>query len=172
MMQIIDGVQVQPLKNLLDERGSITEIFTENQGDFFLPPRHVYVSRVYAGVTKAWHFHKIQTDHFTNLYGHLKLVLFDTRPDSPTEEEVNEFFLSFDNPLTVKIPPGILHGFKGVKGETSYCIIVNCCSHPYDYKAPDEYRVHPHDPEQQKADFKELDMTFESIPYDWQRQDG
>ena len=171
-MKLIEGVQVQPLKNILDERGSITEIFTENQGAFFSPPRHIYVSRVYAGATKAWHFHKIQTDHFTNLYGQLKLVLFDTRPDSTTEEMVNEFFLGFDNPMTVKIPPGILHGFKGVEGDTAYCIVVNSCSHPYDYKTPDEYRVHPHDPEQQKLDFQRLGLPFQSVPYDWQRKDG
>lgn len=171
-MQLIDGVKIQSLKNILDERGSITEIFTENQGEFFMPPRHIYVSRVYSGVTKAWHFHKIQTDHFTNLLGHLKLALFDTRPRSSTKGVINQFFLGFDNPITVKIPPGVLHGFKGVEGTEPYCIVVNSCSHPYNYEEPDEYRVHPHDPSQQKLDFQDLGLPFKSVPYDWHRQDG
>jgi len=171
-MDLLDGVQVHQLENNLDERGSITEIFSEKQGKFFQPPRHIYVSRIYAGVTKAWHFHKLQTDYMTNVFGQLKVVLFDCRPKSPTRERVNEFFLGFENPKMIKIPPGILHGYKGIEGTAHYCIVVNCCSHSYNEKRPDEYRVHPHDPEQQKVDFIELRLPFQSVPYDWQRQDG
>ncbi len=169
--KLIQGVRVQRLTNILDERGSLTEIFTENQGEFFRPTRHCYVSRVYPGVVKAWHFHKIQEDAFTNLHGTLKLVLFDCRPGSPTEGLVNEFFMGYDNPLTVRVPPFVLHGFKGVEGGGGMCIAVNNCSHPYRYNEPDEYRVDAHDAAQQAKDFAALGLPYKAVPYEWARKD-
>lgn len=168
---LINNVQIKQLKNILDERGSITEIFTTNQGDFFREIKHCYVSRVYAGVTKAWHFHKIQEDAFTCVHGQIKLVLCDTRSNSSTFKQVNEFFLSFENPLTVRIPPGVLHGFKGIEGQGPFAVVINNCSHPYDPKNPDEYRVDPHNLENQKEDLYKLNIPLEKIPYTWGRKD-
>lgn len=169
--KLIKDVQIQELTNILDERGSVTEIFTVNQGEFFRATQHCYVARVYAGVTKAWHFHKIQEDAFTCVQGQIKLALVDTRVDSPTFGIANQFFLSFENPMTVRIPPGVLHGFKGVEGQGPYAVVINNCTHPYNPKEPDEYRVDPHDPKQQKIDLKRLEIPLKEIPYKWDRKD-
>jgi len=169
--QLINDVQIHDLVNILDERGSVTEIFTINQGEFFRPTQHCYAARVYAGVTKAWHFHKIQEDAFTCVQGQIKLVLVDTRNDSPTFGVVNQFFLSFENPMTVRIPPGVLHGFKGVEGQGPYAVVINNCTHPYNPKEPDEYRVAPHDLIQQKLDLKQLGILLDVVPYCWERKD-
>jgi len=171
-MNLIDGVKVAKLVLHQDERGSLTELYTENQKDFWSgPPRHVYTSEVYADCVKAFHYHKIQTDRFSCVYGLLKLVLFDCRPDSKTVGEINEFFLGPSCPKIVEIPPGVLHGFKGCPGEGEKAIVINSCSHPYNPADPDEYRVHPHYDGIQKEDFKTLDLPFDVVPYDWKRKD-
>ncbi len=84
----------------------------------------------------------------------MKVVLYDSREDSPTKGEVNEFFLGEQSPILVQIPPYVFHGFKCVSDHEA--IIINTPSEPYHYDDPDEFRVPAHDP---------------SIPYDWGRKD-
>ena len=59
------------------------------------------------------------------------------------------------NPILLVIPPGVLHGMKGIGTEPAY--LVNTPTEHYVYDAPDEFRMPPHSPE---------------IPYDWSRKDG
>jgi dTDP-4-dehydrorhamnose 3,5-epimerase len=114
----------------------------------------VYVTAVYPGVVKGWHYHRIQTDHFVCVAGMAKVVLYDGREGSSTHGEVNEFFLGHLNPSLLKIPPGVMHGFKGISEEVT--LIVNVPTELYNYDEPDEHRVDPHSDE---------------IPYDWARRD-
>ena len=97
----------------------------------------------------------MQTDHFICVAGMAKVVLYDGREDSPTQEEVNEFFMGYLNPILLKIPPGVMHGFKGISKEMA--LIVNAPTELYNYNDPDEYRVPP---------------QTDEIPYDWERRDG
>jgi len=103
---------------------------------------------------KAWHYHKEQVDNFTCVAGMVKLVLVDTREDSPTKGAVDEFFLGTQNPLLVQVPNLVYHGWKCVSTEMS--LVVNVPSDPYDRDSPDEYRLEPHG----------------TLPYDWTRKDG
>src|SRR3712207_9266624 len=64
----------------------------------------------YPGVVKAWHYHKHQVDNFACIAGMVKLVLVDTRPDSPTNGAINEFFLGTQNPTLVQVPNLVYHG--------------------------------------------------------------
>jgi dTDP-4-dehydrorhamnose 3,5-epimerase len=52
-------------------------------------------------VVKAWHYHQRQIDNFACVAGMVKLVLVDTRADSPTKGAVNEFFVGTQNPMLV-----------------------------------------------------------------------
>jgi len=85
----------------------------------------------------------------------MKVVLYDSRKDSPTYKEVNEFFMGEHNPMLLQIPNYVFHGFKCI-GETE-AMCINLPSEVYDYNEPDEFRVDPHSPD---------------IPYDWNRNDG
>jgi dTDP-4-dehydrorhamnose 3,5-epimerase len=85
----------------------------------------------------------------------MKLALYDDREDSPTRGEVNEFFLGVHNPVLVKIPRGVYHGFKAIGDDEA--IVINVPTEPYNREEPDEYRLDPHD---------------NDIPYDWNRKDG
>jgi dTDP-4-dehydrorhamnose 3,5-epimerase len=152
--RLIDGVRIKELRPIPDERGFLMEILRSDE-DVFEKFGQVYMTVAYPGVVKGWHYHKAQTDFFTVVKGMMKIVLYDSRPDSSTRGEVNEFFMGELNPLLIRIPPGVLHGMKAIGTEAGY--VVNCPTEPYNHGEPDEYRVDPHE---------------NDIPYDWARKDG
>lgn len=151
---MIDGVKTKKLKVIPDERGRLMEILRSDD-ELYEKFGQVYVTAAYPGVVKAWHYHREQTDHLICISGMMKIVLYDAREGSPTFGEVNEFFCGIHNPLLVKVPKGIYHGFKCIS-ETE-ALVINIPDQLYDYNSPDEFRVDPH-----KND----------IPYDWARKDG
>ncbi len=153
-MKLIDGVAVKPLRVIPDERGWLMEILRRDD-PFFAQFGQVYLTVVYPGVVKGWHWHKKQNDHFCVVKGMAKIVLYDRREDSPTHGLINEFFLGERNPSLVVIPRGVLHGMKGTGTEPAF--LINTVTEPYNHAEPDEYRVSPHTGE---------------IPYDWTRHDG
>jgi dTDP-4-dehydrorhamnose 3,5-epimerase len=146
---MIEGVKTKKLKPIPDERGRLMEILRADD-EIFETFGQVYATTAYPGVVKAWHFHKLQDDHFCVLVGMMKIVLFDARENSPTQGEVNEFFMGIHNPIVLKIPAGVYHGFKCI-GETE-ALCLNVPTNTYNYAEPDEHRL-PWDTEQ--------------IPYDW-----
>jgi len=150
---MIEGAHVKPLRVIADERGYLYEML-RNDDPFFQQFGQCYLTAVYPGVVKGWHWHKLQTDHFVCVKGMAKVVLYDRREDSPTHGEVNEFFLGERNPILLVIPRGVLPGMKGIGTETA--LIINVPTHPYRHDQPDEFRVDPHD---------------NDIPYDWDRKD-
>jgi dTDP-4-dehydrorhamnose 3,5-epimerase len=151
---MIQGVQVKRLKVIPDERGFLMEMLRDDD-PFFQKFGQVYLSVVYPGVVKGWHYHKKQTDHFVFVKGMAKVVLYDAREGSPTRGEVNEFFMGEQNPILLVVPPYVYHGMKGIGTEPAY--LVNTPTEHYVYDAPDEFRVPPHDA---------------GIPYNWERKDG
>ncbi|HHT9126805.1 MAG TPA: dTDP-4-dehydrorhamnose 3,5-epimerase family protein [Candidatus Brocadiia bacterium] len=151
---MIDGVKIKKLKVIPDERGRLMEILRSDD-NLFTKFGQVYMTTAYPGVVKAWHYHKIQTDNMAAIHGMMKLVLYDSRPDSPTHGQVDELFFGIHNPILVQIPPMVYHGFKCVSQEEA--IVVNCPTERYNYTEPDEYRVDPRSKE---------------IPYNWERKDG
>ncbi len=146
---MIHGVRTKCLRPIPDERGRLMEILRSDE-EIFERFGQVYVTTAYPGVVKGWHYHKKQNDNFAVVRGTIKLVLYDRREDSPTHGEVNEFFLGVHNPLLVRIPALVLHGFKGVGTEEA--IVINCPTEVYNHKEPDEFRVDPFSKE---------------VPYDW-----
>ncbi|MCS6816166.1 MAG: dTDP-4-dehydrorhamnose 3,5-epimerase family protein [Blastocatellia bacterium] len=151
---MIEGVRVKPLRMIPDERGRLMELLRADD-EIFIKFGQVYMTTVYPGVVKAWHYHKKQYDNFVAIRGMIKLVLYDAREGSPTQGEINEFFIGDWNPQLVQIPPGVYHGFKCIS-ETE-AIVINIPTEVYNYAQPDEYRLDPH-----KG----------GIPYDWARKDG
>ncbi len=151
---MIDGVKTKKLRVIPDERGMLMEMLRSDD-DLFIKFGQLYMTTAYPGVVKGWHYHKKQYDHFVVVNGMMKVVLYDSREGSPTHGEVNEFFMGQQNPILLQIPPLVFHGFKCISEEMA--IVVNAPTEMYDYKEPDEFRVHPHD---------------NDIPYDWSRKDG
>jgi len=151
---LIDGVAIKELKVHADERGSLMEILREDD-EIFEHFGQAYVSLNYPGVIRAWHYHKKQTDYFAVVKGMVKVALYDGRPDSPTYGVVQEFFLGERNNIVLKIPPGVLHGYKTIGVEPS--LLLNFPTIPYNPAQPDEYR---------------LPWNSDQIPYDWSLKHG
>ena len=151
---MIEGVRTKHLRVIPDERGMLMEMLRDDD-EFFQKFGQVYLSIVYPGVVKGWHFHRKQTDHFVFVRGMAKVVLYDNREACKTRGEINEFFMGEQNPILLVIPPLVLHGMKGVGTEPAY--LVNIPTEHYDYDHPDEYRIDPHSPD---------------VPYRWERSDG
>lgn len=152
--ELILGVRIRRLPSFPDERGALTEILRSDDPECegF---GQLYMTTTYPGVVKGWHLHERQNDMICCLSGELKLVLFDAREGSPTQGVVNEIFLGDCNRLLVKVPVGIFHGWKCIGGQAA--LVLNIPDKVYDYDAPDERRLDPHDNE---------------IPYQWARRDG
>ena len=148
-MELIDGVKIKDLKVIPDERGWLMEIL-RNDDEIFTKFGQVYLTTAYPNVTKAWHYHKRQTDTFGCVSGMMKVALYDARKDSPTYGKINEFFIGEKNPKLISVPPGVYHGFKAVGDQTAYFLSIP--DEPYNYKEPDEFRILP---------------DSDEIPYDW-----
>jgi len=151
---MIEGVKVKDLKVIPDERGLLMEMWRSDDSDFERFGQ-TYVTMVYPGVVKAWHYHKKQTDHFVCVGGMAKVVLHDSREDSPTNGETNEFVIGWQRQRMIIIPEGVYHGFTTVGAEPAY--IVNIPTQLYNYDDPDEYR---------------LPFDDASIGYDWSVKNG
>ncbi|HEY49634.1 MAG TPA: dTDP-4-dehydrorhamnose 3,5-epimerase [Dehalococcoidia bacterium] len=153
-MEHISGVKTRKLRLIPDDRGWLMELLRTDWEEFE-EFGQAYVTTCYPGVVKAWHYHKQQTDHFACISGVSKLVLYDPRDDSPTKGMVNELHIGTINPLLVKIPRLVYHGFTAVGTETA--MIANFPTALYNYEDPDEYRVPYDDP---------------AVPYKWEVEMG
>ena len=151
---MINGIKVKPLKVIPDERGRLFEVLRRDEG-FFERFGQVYCTSVNFGVVKGWHYHKKQVDNFVCVHGMIKLVAFDSRKNSSTYQELNEFFIGVHQPMVVRIPAGVYHGFKGITPPES--IVINVPTEPYHHRRPDECRLAPH--------------NNGLIPYDWNAVD-
>lgn len=147
---MIDGVVVTPLRQIFDERGKVMHMLREDS-PVFSHFGEIYFSCTNPGAVKAWHLHKKLTLNYAVIFGEIKFVLYDDRPESKTRGEVQEFFISPENYCLVTVPPLIWNGFKGIGQKTS--IVANCATLP-------------HDPEE----IVRLSATDAHIPYDWQLQ--
>jgi dTDP-4-dehydrorhamnose 3,5-epimerase len=146
---VIEGVEIKQLTKHADERGSLMELLRCDDA-IFRKFGQAYVSLNYPGVVRGWHYHRKQDDHIAVVKGMAKVALYDAREGSPTQGQVDEFFLGEQNNILLKIPMGVMHGYKTVGVEPS--LLINFPTEPYDPQQPDEYRL-PWDTDQ--------------IPYDW-----
>lgn len=144
---MIEGVTITPLKQIFDERGKVMHMLREDSA-LFSRFGEIYFSCTHAGAIKAWHLHKQMTLNYAVIYGEIKFVLFDDRPDSKTRGEIQELFLSPENYCLVTVPPLIWNGFKGIGDKAS--IVANCATLPHDANEIERRSV--------------FDAT---IPYDW-----
>ncbi|OGC04142.1 dTDP-4-dehydrorhamnose 3,5-epimerase [candidate division WOR-1 bacterium RIFOXYA12_FULL_43_27] len=129
---MIDGVKIIQLRKIPDERGMIMHML-KSTDPHFEKFGEVYFSVAYPGVIKGWHLHTKQTQFYAVISGMIKLVLFDERKDSKTKGELMEIFTGEDNYQLIRIPVGVVNGYKtiGVKP----AIVANCADLPHE---PDE----------------------------------
>jgi len=138
----IEGVDVKELKSHGDERGFFREILRSSDAAFAdsVASKGVFGqwshSKMAKDVVKAWHYHHIQTDWWYIPFGIVQTVLYDNRPESKTYKNKMVFLMGdkfaadekFDaaaiNEVTVRIPPGVLHGLKVLSNEGAHIMYI------------------------------------------------
>ena len=144
---MIDGVLVTELKIFSDSRGKVMRMIDVNSPSF-LGFGELYFSCVFPKKVKAWHLHKVMTLNYAVPVGKIRLVLYDSRVDSPTHGELHEIIMGTENYCLVTVPPYIWNGFRGEGDEMS--VVANCAS-----------IVHSDD------EIVRITLDDPSIPFEW-----
>jgi len=145
---MIAGVVLKDLVTHTDERGFFREILRANDDLLAAGFGQLSHSLVYAGVIKAWHAHREQTQWNYVASGLIKVALHDTREESPTYRDTMEFLAGDNQPARAyAFPPGVAHGYQCLHGPVHMIYVT---SGTYDLN--DEVRLPADDP---------------AINYDW-----
>jgi len=140
---MIKDVKTKKLNVNLDDRGWLTEVLRFDD-DFFKEIKQTNYTETYPGVIKAFHWHKKQWDLWFVVSGSAQVVLYDLREDSPTKGETNVFYLGNNNRSVLAIPPGVVHGYRVLGGESAGLLYHT--TELYDPGNPDEQRIAFDDP--------------------------
>lgn len=143
-MELISGVEVKKLVKHTDDRGFFMEILRDDD-EFLDRFGQASMSLTYPGVIKAFHYHKIQDDIWFFPKGNAQVVLYDMREESLTFKKTNVFYMGENNPIIVKIPKGVAHGYRVLGNEPA--MIVYFTTESYKPSQPDEFRLDWDDPE-------------------------
>jgi dTDP-4-dehydrorhamnose 3,5-epimerase len=149
------GVVLERLAPLADHRGSLVRVLDTREPFWIEPIVYAYEFTIRPGRIKGWGMHEHQTDRYFLANGHVRVALYDGRPDSPSHELIEQFFFTEKTPGLLMIPPGVWHADQNW-GETD-ARIINFPTQPYDHEHPDKYRIDPH---------------AGIIPFDWELRDG
>jgi len=144
---MIEGIKIIPLKQIPDERGKIMHMLRADD-PHFEKFGEIYFSVAYPGVIKGWHLHTKQTQFYAVIAGMIKLVLFDQRKSSATYQELMEIFTGEDNYQLIRIPPGVINGYKVIGLKEA--MVANCATDVHD---PNE--------------MQRFDPLNSHIKYDW-----
>ena len=101
----IEGVIIQPLKQIADNRGSVLHML-DNDSSLFKQFGEVYFSEIHSGRVKAWKRHKKQSQNLVVPLGKILLVIYDDRPNSNTHGKIEQYNLGRpEDYRLIHIPP-------------------------------------------------------------------
>lgn len=144
----IEGVIIQPLKQITDKRGSVLHML-KNDSSLFKQFGEVYFSEIHSGVIKAWKQHKKQSQNLTVPLGVIRLVIYDNRPNSNTHRKITEYKLGRpEDYKLVHIPPMVWYGYQEIGDQTA--LIANCTDLSHD-----------------SEEIESLSDDTSQIPYQW-----
>ena len=130
---MIEGVELTSLKIISGDSGDVLHAIKRTESSF-QGFGEAYFSTVNQGAIKAWKRHHKMTLNLVVPCGEIKIVLYDDRPDSATNGDINELTLSLQNYQRLTVPPMVWLGFKGLGNGLN--MLMNISNIPH---APDEY---------------------------------
>lgn len=143
----IEGVRIQDLRQIRDDRGAVMHMMRKDS-PFFGGFGEIYFSVINPGVVKGWKKHRLMVQNFCVPCGEIQLVIFDDRQGSLTKGECLEIEVGLNKYSLIQIPPGLWYSFRGVSEEPA--MLANCATHPHD---PEEVEILP--------------LHHEAIPFKW-----
>src|ERR1700735_4982759 len=153
--KLIEGVVIQSATPHIDDRGTLCEIIGPHRPPHPAPVVYVYQFTIRPGKIKGWHVHHLHNDRIFISQGQVKVVLYDSRPHSPTFGIVNEIYRTdLDRNLMV-IPAYVFHAHQNI-GSTD-ALFVSMPTRAYQHDDPDVYR---------------LPIDTDQIPYRFDKQPG
>ena len=144
---MIDGVIIQELKQITDERGKVMHML-RCDSPLFEKFGEIYFSVVSPGSIKAWKRHKRMTQNFAVPIGTIKLVIYDSRDRTTSCGSIEVVEVGEEDYCLVKIPPLVWYGFQCTSSKQA--LVANCSDIPH---APNEA--------------EQMDHLDSSIPYQW-----
>lgn len=112
MDSTIPGVIARSLKQYVDTRGWLIELFREDELPAGFEPVMGYVSLTHPGVARGPHEHREQSDGFVFLSGTFEITLWENRPG---RERVKQVIVAGENnPLFLIVPPGVVHAYRNI----------------------------------------------------------
>lgn len=145
---IIAGLNLTPLKQIGDERGAVFH-FLKSDSSNFKNFGEAYFSKINEGVVKGWKYHKLAEQNFCVPFGAVKIVVYDNRPHSATQGNVQEILLDDkENYQLLSMPACLWYSFKSVSKD--YSLLANIINIT-------------HSPEESMT----LPLGTTEIPYEW-----
>ena len=112
---LIHDIEWKPLKRFNDQRGWLCELFRMDETAPEYRPEMGYLSLSWAGVARGPHEHVDQADLFCFLGpGDFQVYLWDNRAHSPTYRHKQVQVVGEAQPMSLVIPPGVVHAYKNV----------------------------------------------------------
>jgi len=126
----IDGVIWKPLRKYRDGRGWLCELFRHDEVPPEFHPVMAYISMTEPGVARGPHEHSRQADFFCFLGpSNFKVYLWDNRTKSATYLIRQVETVGADNPMSLIVPPGVVHAYKNIGAEPG--LVFNCPNRLY-----------------------------------------
>lgn len=141
----IAGLIFRPTRSVCHEDGVLTEVTRVTWDEIDSPIVQTHITTTLPGRVRAWGLHQKSTDRLFVVKGLVSIVVYDSRPNSPTLGYVNEFKVSERNPGLLIIPPDLFHGWKVIGTEEAF--IINMPTSCYNYEEPDALDL-PYDSEE------------------------
>lgn len=142
-METLRGVTIKKLITHTDDRGFFREVLRDDD-ELLSNFGQTSVTVTYPGVIKAFHYHEKQDDLWYVASGMAQVVLYDMRADSATYKQTQVIYAGEQNPVLIKIPIGVAHGYR-VLGDKPVMLFYHTTM-SYNPKKPDEKRIPFDDP--------------------------
>ena len=137
----IPGIKIKKLNVFANDQGYLFETLRNDDEMFDNKFGQVLVSEVYPGIIKGLHLHKKQTDYTTCIKGNLKYVAIKLNNDGTFI--INTFTPGEKNPILIKCPPGIWHGYTPLSNQPA--TVLHLMDVAYNPEYPDTERKDPYE---------------------------
>ena len=135
----IDGMARRASDPIVDDRGSLFEIYNTGWGFHQAAVDHIYAVTLRPNVVKGWALHKHHEDRYFILSGEMQVILYDVRPGSSSYGRVVRVTLSDKRRELLSIPRMVWHADVNIG--TSDALLLNMPTEPYNHADPDKYRL-------------------------------
>tara|TARA_B110000503_G_scaffold124323_1_gene190754 strand:+ start:686 stop:1204 length:519 start_codon:yes stop_codon:yes gene_type:complete len=120
-----------------DHRGRLFEIYRGEDDLIFKDPiRWIYSWSIRSGSVKGWGKHEKIIDRYVLISGEVSVVLWDSREDSETFNQVQIVQMSHQSTQMLLIPAGVWHLTYNPSQEESY--LLNFKTEPFNHESPDK----------------------------------